>query len=62
MKLKRYRIVRDSYAGFEVQIWRIWFPFYVMVGYSNTHISVEKAKEFIEGHKNRVVWKEGKEA
>jgi hypothetical protein len=66
MKLTKYRIVRDVYAGYEVQKWRIWFPFWMQCGSRgtliNTHMSVEKAKEFIEWHKkNNVVWEESNE-
>ena len=64
MKIK-YRVVRDNYAGYEVQSWRWWFPFWVMChgfdGYiTNTHISLEKAKEFITNKKNnkKVLYKE----
>lgn len=63
MKLSRYRIVTDAYAGYEVQKWRWWFPFWVEChsrGYfANTHSSVEKAKKFIEWHKSKQeVWRE----
>lgn len=49
---RRYRIVFDNYLGYEVQsrIW--WFPFWLecrsRIGVSNTHHTIEKAKEFIE--------------
>lgn len=48
---RRYRIVKDDYLGYEVQsrIW--WFPFWLecrsRIGISNTHPTIEKAKEFI---------------
>jgi len=65
MRLTKYRIVTDSYCGYEVQKWRIWFPFWIQChsrGCVNTHVSVEKAKEFIEWHKkNNVVWEESNE-
>ena len=53
---RRYRIVRDNYLGYEVQsrIW--WFPFWLecrsRIGISNTHHTIEKAKEFIETRVN----------
>jgi hypothetical protein len=40
---KHYRIVRDSYAGYEVQCWRIWFPLWNQCGFVNTHSTVAKA-------------------
>ena len=45
----QYRIVKDSYCGYEVQYRRWWFPFWVQHGFTNTHISVEKAREYIDG-------------
>lgn len=51
MKTKRYRIVSDNYLGYEVQTWRIWFPFWVQVGFSNTHESVARAIEYIKARK-----------
>jgi hypothetical protein len=47
IKVIRYRIVRDRYAGFECQKWRLWFPFWVQMGYTNTHPSIEKAISYI---------------
>jgi hypothetical protein len=48
---KRYRIVEDNYLGYEVQSRRWWFPFWLecssSIGISNTHPTIEKAKEFI---------------
>lgn len=60
----KYRIVRDNYAGYEVQVWRWWFPFYIQCGdvdgICNTHMSLESAKEFIKKRRSKkVVWKEG---
>lgn len=46
----RYRIVRDIYCGYEVQIWRWWFPFWVMADSCNTFSSIEKAEEFARIH------------
>ena len=48
IRIKRYRIVKDSFAGYEVQIWRIWFPFWVQMRFVNTHSSIEDAEEFIK--------------
>lgn len=53
---KRYRIVRDEYLGFEVQIWRWWFPIWVQAGdIINTHSSEELAIEYAKRHAQRVV-------
>lgn len=42
----RYRIVRDGYAGYEVQAWRWWLPFWTQVGFCNTWLSIEQAEAF----------------
>ena len=57
MKLKKYRIVRDTYAGYEVQCFRLYFPFWIQCG-KNTSRSVEQAKEEIEIRKGYVVYTE----
>lgn len=57
MKLKKYRIVRDNYNGYEVQNWRLWFPLWLQ-GVTNTHSNIEKAKEYIKKLKNKVVYYE----
>ena len=55
MKLKRFRIVGDSFAGYECQIWRLWWPFWTQMDWVNTHGSIERAKKYIENHK-KVYW------
>jgi hypothetical protein len=45
---KRWRIVKDNFAGFEVQSWRWWWPFWLQ-GRTNTHASVEEAEKYAEG-------------
>ena len=46
-----YRVVRDNYAGYEVQVRRWWhWPFWVQAEGCNTHSSVEAAEKFAEGH------------
>lgn len=40
-----YRIVRDAYAGYEVQTWRWWFPIWIQ-GWTNTHFTKEAAEEW----------------
>lgn len=48
----KYRIVTDKYAGFEVQIKYGWLPFlWFQCNGTNTHVSIEKAKEYIAKHK-----------
>lgn len=65
MRTKKYRVVTDDYLGFEAQVWRIWFPFWVKMSEDdlriNTHLSLESAVAFIKRKKakvklTRVVW------
>ena len=51
----RYRIVRDNYCGYEVQIWRWYWPFWRELGFCNTHTSFEDAERFARHHDNEVV-------
>lgn len=49
----KYRVVDDKYSGFEVQVKFWWFPvlFFQCAGeypFTNTHPTLEKAKEFME--------------
>lgn len=44
----KFRIIKDSYAGFEVQAKRWWFPFWIQCDGTNTHLTLERAKEFIK--------------
>ena len=55
MKVK-YRIVRDNYAGYECQVWRPWFPFWVQMHIVNTHLSLESAIDYIKKNGKNVVW------
>ena len=55
MKLKKYRIVRDNYLGYEAQIWRLWWPFWTEIKNNNTHQTIEEAERFIKGVKKEVV-------
>lgn len=44
----RYKIVRDSYAGYEV-LCKLWFlPFWKQLGGTNTYRSYERALEYIK--------------
>lgn len=51
----RYRIVRDSYAGYEVQVRRWWWPFWTQAGYTNTHATIERAEQYAVGQAGEVV-------
>lgn len=54
--MAKYRIVTDSYLGYEVQVWRWWLPVWVQAGFSNTHSTIDRAKQFAERHaKGRMV-------
>ena len=66
MKTIKYRIVKDEFAGFECQVWYIWFPFWTQLSGINSHSDIERAKKYIEentGTKktkktdDKVVWK-----
>jgi len=51
----RLRIVRDRYLGYEVQVWRWWFPFWIQAGDVNTFSSVESAEKWAVGVQKPVV-------
>lgn len=53
--MAKYRIVRDGYAGYEVQRKRWWFPFWMQAGI-NTWRTVEQAKAHIDRLKSPVVY------
>jgi hypothetical protein len=54
----KYRIVRDAYLGYEAQVKFWWFPFvWWQMNHTNTHGSVEQAREFIEKRRHHVVEK-----
>jgi len=55
MWYKKYRIITDMYCGFSVQCWRIWFPFWLQIDFTNTFLSLEEAKEALELHKNHII-------
>lgn len=38
----KYRIVHDKYCGYEVQVWRWWFPVWLQPE-CNTHMSIAAA-------------------
>lgn len=47
---RRYRIMPDSYGGHEVQVWRIWLPIWLQLGFVNTFHSREDAVKFATRH------------
>jgi hypothetical protein len=52
---RRYRVVRDGYAGYEAQVWRIWLPIWLQIGFTNTSPSIERAVKICEDHAQPVV-------
>jgi len=58
MKIKKYRVVKDNYNGFEAQVWRWWFPFWIECFFSNTSGTLDDAKEVIEAHKSPALYSE----
>lgn len=46
----KYRIVTDTYCGYEVQA-KVWYwPFWYQVNFTNTHRTIEKAEEYAKQH------------
>jgi hypothetical protein len=56
MMKARYRIVTDRWSGYEVQVWRWWWPFWVMPRV-NTHTTLEAAENYARGHAREFVVK-----
>jgi len=54
--MKKYRIVRDLYAGYECQVWCVYWPFWVQLDGTNTLSSIEEAKRYIKNCKEFVIW------
>jgi hypothetical protein len=44
----RYRIVTDKYLGYEVQVKKWYWPFWVQCNLVNTHNTLERAKEYLK--------------
>ena len=45
----RYRIATDNYAGYEIQVWHWWLPFWIdMWSFGNTFRTVEDAEKWLE--------------
>lgn len=53
--MARYRIVYDRYSGYEAQVWRWYWPFWVQMGWTNTHPTITDAEEYIRRGANPVV-------
>lgn len=53
----RLRIVTDSFLGYEVQVWRWYWPFWVQADFVNTHSSVDRAEKWAEAYSARFVIK-----
>jgi len=54
MRIRRFRIVRDAYLGYEIQVWYLFFPFWIQWNDVNTFGSIEEAKEIIDSYKTPV--------
>ncbi|MGA9651889.1 hypothetical protein [Pedobacter sp.] len=55
----KYRIVTDTFAGYEAQVKYWWWPItWFQIGGINTNISIEQAKRHINFHKGKVVYEE----
>ena len=50
MATNEYRIVRDYYAGYEAQVRRWWWPFWVQIGGCNTRSTVEASERLCRAH------------
>lgn len=48
--MSKYRIITDKWAGYEVQIWRPWWPFWIQAGGTNTHRSTTAAEAYARQH------------
>tara|TARA_R110000851_G_scaffold275123_1_gene427760 strand:+ start:561 stop:770 length:210 start_codon:yes stop_codon:yes gene_type:complete len=54
---RRFRIITDNFAGFEVQIKHWYSPFWIELNGLNTEGSIESAKELIEKTKKDLDFK-----
>lgn len=50
----KYRIVTDAFSGYEVQVRRWWFPFWLQCGGTNTHASIDKAEAYAKRYAERM--------
>ena len=51
MQTTFHRIVADNYNGFEVQVWHLWFPFWVQKGWANTFPTIDQARAYAKNSK-----------
>ena len=49
---KRYRIMPDTWGGFQAEVWTIWWPFWRQIGFTNIHRTEEEAEAFVRRHAN----------
>jgi hypothetical protein len=62
----KYRVVRDTYAGYKAQCKSNWWPFWRMVGFLNTSCSINQSIAICNDHKVKmakskdVVWESDK--
>lgn len=63
--MRKYRIVTDRFAGYELQSKVWWFPFWLQVDGINTNLSINAAKDLMDKRikgekkyrfKSKVVW------
>jgi hypothetical protein len=50
-----YRIVKDGFAGYEVQVWRWWLPLWIQAGGINTNSTIDGAERYARAHAGGVV-------
>lgn len=48
----KYRIVIDNYLGYQVEVWKVWFPIWLQLDGVNTFSSVTDATNFAEQYVN----------
>lgn len=61
MKITKYRIVKADWSGYEVQVWRLWFPFWVQTAFNSAYDNLDSAKRCVDILKDtgkKVVWKD----
>ena len=46
--IEKYRVVTDTYLGYEAQQWKWYFPFWVQVYYCNTGSTIEYSLKLID--------------
>lgn len=56
----KYRIVTDGFNGYEVQVKKWYWPFWVQHGWVNTHSTLSGAERYVRQVVRRKVYKIGK--